>query len=104
MRQSRLIEAIAGVEYDAGCWILRTVVQRFAAGASGVARVGLDPTRPTSYTSAFFLQLEFNGFSSIGTDPTNLLRRSIGGYGRIDQPTGDPVFGTDPASTYSSSR
>lgn len=104
LRQSRLIEAIAGVEYDAGCWILRTVVQRFAAGASGVARVGLDPTRPTSYTSAFFLQLEFNGFSSIGTDPTNLLRRSIGGYGRIDQPTGDPVFGTDPASSYTSSR
>lgn len=104
LRQSRLIEAIAGFEYDAGCWILRTVVQRFAAGASGVGRVGVDPTQPTSYTSAFFVQLEFNGFSSIGTDPTNLLRRSIGGYGRIGQPSADPVFGTDPESPYSSSR
>ena len=104
LRQSRLIEAIGGVEYDAGCWVLRAVAQRFAAGAQGVAQVGVDPTRPTSYTSAFFVQLEFNGFSSIGTNPTDLLRRSIGGYGRINQPVGDPVFGTDPATTSSTSR
>lgn len=104
LRQSRLIEAIGGIEYDAGCWVLRAVAQRFAAGAAGVAQVGVDPTRSTSYTSAFFLQLEFNGFSSIGTNPTDLLRRSIGGYGKINQPTGDPVFGTDPSSVYSYSR
>lgn len=94
LRQSRLIELIAGVEYNAGCWVMRAVAQRFAAGASGTSQVGLDPTVPTSYTTAFFLQLELNGFSQIGTNPLDVLKRSISGYGRINQP-GNPVFGSD---------
>lgn len=94
LRQRRLIELIAGVEYDAGCWVLRAVAQRYAAGSSSSSRVGLDPSTPTSYTTAFFLQLELNGFSQIGTNPLDVLKRSISGYGRINQP-GNPVFGSD---------
>ena len=64
----RLLEGLAGVEYNAGCWVLRAVVQRVQAAAQ-VAATG------------FFLQIEFNGVGQIGTDdPVALLSRSVPGY------------------------
>lgn len=82
LRDRRLVEAIAGLEYDGGCWVLRGVVQRFA-------------TATQEANTSFFLQLELNGFSSIGSNPQEVLRRNIPGYGRINQPAADPVFGAD---------
>jgi LPS-assembly protein len=82
LQDRRLIEAIGGVEYNAGCWAARFVVQRFATTVNEV-------------NNAIFLQLELNGFSRIGSNPLDLLTRSIPGYGRIEQPTADPVFGGD---------
>jgi LPS-assembly protein len=79
INERRVIEAIGGLEYDAGCWVGRFVVQRLATIAD----------QPT--TSIFF-QLELNDFSRIGSNPMQLLRRSIPGYGVINQPTADPVF------------
>ena len=75
----RVIETIGGLEYDAGCWVGRFVIQRLATIAD----------QPT--TSLFF-QLELNDFSRIGSNPMQLLRRSIPGSGVINQPTADPVF------------
>jgi LPS-assembly protein len=68
----RLIEGLGGFEYNAGCWIGRVVLQRFAA-ASGTS------------TSAFFVQLELNGFSRLGSNPLETLKRNIPGYGRLNQ-------------------
>ena len=70
------VESLAGVEYNAGCWIIRGVVQRFQAATSQT-------------TSLFFVQLEFNGFARIGSNPLELLRRSIPGYTFINQSTPD---------------
>jgi LPS-assembly protein len=78
----RLVEAIAGLEFDGGCWIGRAVYQRFATATQEV-------------NNAFFVQLELNGLSRIGSSPLDLLRRSIPGYGRIDQSVADPVFGSE---------
>lgn len=78
-KEHRVIETIGGLEYDAGCWIGRFVVQRLATIAD----------KPTS---ALFFQLELNDFSRIGSNPLQLLRRNIPGYGVINQPTADPVF------------
>ena len=78
-KEKRVIETIGGLEYDAGCWVGRFVVQRLATIAD----------QPTT---ALFLQLELNDFSRIGSNPLQLLRRSIPGYGVINQPTADPVF------------
>lgn len=78
-KERRIIETIAGLEYNAGCWVGRFVVQRLATIAD----------KPTS---ALFLQLELNDFSRIGSNPLELLRRNIPGYGVINQPTADPVF------------
>ncbi|MFZ2853583.1 MAG: LPS-assembly protein LptD, partial [Rhodocyclaceae bacterium] len=74
------IENIAGLEYNGGCWVLRLVGQRLAT-TSGTA------------STAVFVQLELSDFSQIGSNPLDLLKRSIQGYGRINQPTADPVFG-----------
>ena len=72
MRDSRLVESLGGFEYNAGCWIGRIVVQRFAA-ATG------------NFTSAVFVQLELNGFSRIGSNPLEMLKRNIPGYSRLNQ-------------------
>lgn len=67
IQDSRLLEGIAGVEYNKGCWALRMVLHRFA-------------TATQQTTNAFFIQLELSGASSIGSNPLSLLRQSIGGY------------------------
>ncbi len=74
----RIIETVGGLEYDGGCWVSRVIVHRMATGTA------------TSSTG-FFVQLELNGFASIGTNPMELLKRSIPGYGRLNQPVSDPT-------------
>lgn len=67
LRDSNLIESIAGLEYDAGCWQARGVIQRVQT-ATADANYGL------------FFQLELGGLASIGANPLNILRRDIPGY------------------------
>ena len=67
LRDSKPIEAVAGLEYDAGCWQARAVIQRVET-ATAQANYGL------------FFQLELGGLASIGSNPLNLLRRDIPGY------------------------
>ncbi|MDR1888517.1 MAG: LPS-assembly protein LptD [Zoogloeaceae bacterium] len=69
---SRLVEGIAGLEYNAGCWVARAVVQRLETTAG-------DPN-----TSMFF-QLELNDFGQIGSNPIQMLRRSVPGYSKINE-------------------
>ncbi|BAL23263.1 LPS-assembly protein LptD [Azoarcus sp. KH32C] len=82
LKENRITESIAGIEYDGGCWVFRAALHRFA-------------TNPEDVTQAFFVQLEFNGLTSVGSSPINLLRRSVAGYGKINDPVGDRIFGTD---------
>ncbi|MGE5471097.1 MAG: LPS-assembly protein LptD [Bacteroidota bacterium] len=72
LRDSKLLEAIAGFEYNAGCWATRLVAQR------------LEATAGAANTSIFF-QLELNDFGSIGTNPIGMLRRTIPGYGKTNE-------------------
>lgn len=80
LRDSKLIETIAGLEYNGGCWVGRAVLQRYATSTGDT-------------NTAFFVQLELNDFSSIGSNPIQMLARRIPGYGRINQLASDPVFG-----------
>jgi LPS-assembly protein len=68
LREDRPIEGLAGVEYDAGCWQARAVMQRVSVATDE------DPNY------ALFFQLELGGLASIGTSPLTLLKRSIPGY------------------------
>ncbi|MCX9154570.1 LPS-assembly protein LptD [Niveibacterium sp. 24ML] len=76
-----LTQALAGIEYNAGCWALRL------AASSLLNTTG-------TYTNSYFMQLEFGGVVSVGNSPVSMLERSIVGYGRINQSVSDPVFGS----------
>ena len=65
--ERKVVEGVAGFEYDGECWIGRLVAQRVA---TGVQRA----------TNAVFWQIELNGLSRIGTNPLDVLRRNIPGY------------------------
>ncbi len=69
---SRLVEGIAGLEYNAGCWAGRFVAQR------------LESTAGSPNTSLFF-QLELNDFGQIGSNPIHMLQRSVPGYSKINE-------------------
>ncbi|TCS38312.1 LPS-assembly protein [Paucimonas lemoignei] len=74
-RIGKVAEALLGFEYKADCWILRLVAQR-------------TPTSSNTATTGFFLQLELNGLSRIGSNPLEALRKNIPGYQMINQPNG----------------
>lgn len=78
--ENQPIEGIVGLEYDAGCWQARTVLQRVSTA-----------TADANY--AFYFQLELGGLTSIGSNPMNLLERSIPGY----SPSGEITDSYDPA-------
>ncbi len=68
LRDGLLLEGIAGIEYNGGCWVFRGVFQRLRAATD-------------VNSSAILFQLEFNGFGQIGSDETlTLLRRTVPGY------------------------
>ena len=71
-RDNQLLEVIAGLEYAAGCWALRVVAQRLEAIAG-------------SPNTSLYVQLELNDFASVGANPIGLLRRTIPGYGKINE-------------------
>ena len=78
IQDKRLLEGLAGVEYNAGCWVFRVVALRVQAAAN-VAN------------TAIVLQLEFNGIGTIGTDEAvDILRRNVPGYS-VSNPA-DPQF------------
>jgi LPS-assembly protein len=68
LRDSLLLQGLAGLEYNGGCWVFRGVFQRLQASS-------------TVASTAILFQLEFNGFGQIGSDETlTLLRRNVPGY------------------------
>ena len=72
----RLLEGIAGLEYNAGCWVFRAAFQRLQAAAA-------------TTSSGVYFMLEFNGLGSLGSDEIlTMLRRSVPGYA-VTNPT-DP--------------
>ena len=74
---NKSLEAVAGVEYNANCWVLRLVGQRLTTTAQ-------------SASTSVYLQLELNGLARVGTSPLELLRRSVPGYQRTNDPTLSP--------------
>lgn len=64
---NQLVDALAGIEYAADCWVGRVVYQRFRNTTQG-------------YTGRFFLQVEFRGLSKIGSNPLDMLRLNVPGY------------------------
>ena len=66
-RERRLVDAIVGVEYDAGCWIGRIVATRQSTGLSEA-------------TTRLLFQLELVGLSKLGSNPLQVLKDNVPGY------------------------
>ena len=67
LEDKRFVDIIAALEYQQDCWLLRLAVQRFATTAQ-------------TTTTNFYVQLELNGLTSVGSSAANLLQRNIPGY------------------------
>ena len=77
LRDKKLVDAVVGVEYDAGCWIGRVVFEKLTSSV-------------TSSTKRVMFQLEFIGLSKLGTNPLRALRNNIPGYEYLRQETTPP--------------
>ena len=72
LQDRKLIEGLAGFEYNAGCWEIRAVAHRFITATQQVS-------------TSFQIQLELSGLSRIGINPLETLRQNISGYRRSDE-------------------
>jgi LPS-assembly protein len=78
----KTLEAVVGLEYNGGCWVVRVVGQQLT-------------TTSEQTTRSIFVQLELNGLARVGTSPLDLLRRTVPGYLRTNEPANavrDPSF------------
>ncbi|ODU42324.1 MAG: LPS biosynthesis protein [Thiobacillus sp. SCN 63-374] len=66
-QDDKLVEGLAGLEYNGGCWAVRGVFQRLA-------------TKEDQSTDAFFIQLELSGMGRLGANPLDVLKQSVPGY------------------------
>ncbi|GAB2605588.1 LPS-assembly protein LptD [Ramlibacter solisilvae] len=67
LADKKLVDTIVGLEYDAGCWLGRIVFERLQSGTS------------TANKRVLF-QLEFVGFTRIGSNALQTLRENIPRY------------------------
>jgi LPS-assembly protein len=73
LQDRRILEALGGLEYNQDCWAVRLVAQRFV-------------TATQQNSTGFFVQLELNGLVMLGADPLALLRQSVPGYTKLNDP------------------
>ncbi len=81
IKDSRITDSLAGLEYDAGCWIGRVVAERVSTGR-------------TEATTRLMLQLELVGLSRLGSNPLKVLKDNIPGYTLLREDTSDPPLKT----------
>ena len=80
LQDKRLVNALVGFEYDAGCWIGRVAFERLQSSAS-------------SANSRILFQLELIGFGRVGISPLESLRRNIPRYQLLrENPTAPSRF------------
>lgn len=75
LQERKLVDSVWGLEYDAGCWLGRAVLDRRQSGV-------------TTATTRLALQIEFVGFAkpSIGADPLKILKDNIPRYQYLREP------------------
>jgi len=77
LKDRRVVDTVAGVEYDGGCWIGRAV---FEPIQSTVA----------SANTRILLQIEFNGFTRLGTNALQTLQQQIPRYQVLREQVTEP--------------
>ncbi|MEJ5989371.1 LPS-assembly protein LptD [Ramlibacter sp. PS3R-8] len=77
LRDKRFVDAVVGMEYDAGCWIGRVVFERLQAGTELANKRVL-------------FQLEFLGFSRLGSNALQSLKQNVPRYQYLRERTEVP--------------
>jgi LPS-assembly protein len=72
------LEGVIGVEYNGGCWAFRIVAQRLTTNTDQVSK-------------SVFVQFELNGLARFGTNPIDVLKRSVPGYLTVTDPAFHPA-------------
>lgn len=67
LRDKKLVDTVVGFEYDAGCWLGRIVVERLQ-------------TTNVSANKRIFFQLEFVGFTRLGSNALSSLKENVPRY------------------------
>lgn len=77
LKDRRVVDGIVGFEYDACCWVGRIVLERLQSGT-------------TSSNKRILFQIEFVGFTRIGSSALQTLRDNIRGYRFLHERTPPP--------------
>lgn len=77
LNERKLVDAVIGFEYDAGCWLGRVVLERLQTSTS-------------SATQRIMFQLEFVGFSRLGVNPLKSLKDNVPNYQYLREQTSPP--------------
>ena len=77
LREGRLVDSIVGLEYDGGCWLGRIVLERLQTSTSSSNR-------------RIMFQLEFVGFSRLGANPLETLKKNIPRYQYLRESVSTP--------------
>jgi len=77
MFDSKINDMVAGIEYEGDCWVGRVVFERLQNST-------------TTATKRILFQVEFFGFSRVGTSPLEVLRRNIPRYQFLNEQVATP--------------
>jgi LPS-assembly protein len=75
--ERKVVDLLAGFEYDAGCWIGRIVLERLQSNLS-------------SSNQRIMFQLEFSDFTRIGSSPLQSLRNHVPRYQLLREEVNPP--------------
>ena len=74
---AKTLEGVVGLEYNGGCWVFRIVGQRLTTATEQASK-------------SVYVQFELDGLARLGTNPMDVLRRSVAGYKTVNDPTLQP--------------
>ena len=77
MFDSKIVDMVAGLEYEGDCWVGRVVFERLQSST-------------TTATKRILFQVEFFGFSRVGSSPLEVLRRNIPRYQFLNEQVATP--------------
>jgi LPS-assembly protein len=77
MDEGKLVNAVVGIEYDAGCWLGRMVYEKLQTSAN-------------TANQRIMFQLEFVGLTRLGVNPLKSLRDNIPNYQLLREQTSAP--------------
>jgi LPS-assembly protein len=77
LNEGRLVDAVLGIEYDAGCWLGRVVLQQLQIST-------------TAANQQIMFQLEFVGFTRLGVSPLKSLKDNVPSYQYLREQSSPP--------------